>query len=281
MATIHLNDQTYKKIKRHLSKGRTEQVAFLFLSGIGDAESDMFEVVDCYLVPEAELVAESPYHAEVSEEAQAKVVKMAWDRHLILGEAHSHRGSQFPTEFSPSDLHGFEDFVPHVWWRLKKGPYFALVFGEKDFDALAWIATPHDAVGIEGLAVKGKVLAPTGITIRRIQERKEQERIRYMRQSSLFGEKGQQKIKETAVAIVGVGGLGVHIAQQLAYMGVLNYVLIDPDTVSRSNLNRLIGATESDIGKDKLEVAARLIQSVQPGAKIEPIKDTILSLRAF
>lgn len=91
---------------------------------------------------------------------------------------------------------------------------------------------------------------------------------RYSRHLGLFGAEGQERIAATAVAIVGLGGLGSHVAQQLAYLGVKRYALIDGDEVSLSNLNRLIGAGETDIGTAKVAVAARLIKAVQPGAAV-------------
>ena len=62
---------------------------------------------------------------------------------------------------------------------------------------------------------------------------------RFDRQILLFGAAGQEKIAAARVAIVGLGGLGSHVAQQLAYLGVRSLVLVDGDCVTRSNLNRL------------------------------------------
>ena len=72
---------------------------------------------------------------------------------------------------------------------------------------------------------------------------------RFSRNIALFGVDGQHKISKTKVAIVGLGGIGSHVAQQLAYLGILDYTLIDDDTVSRSSLNRVIGALERYQGK--------------------------------
>jgi hypothetical protein len=77
-----------------------------------------------------------------SEEAQARIIKMASDRKLLLGEIHSHPGCRQDAGFSPSDLAGFDDFVPHIFWRLRAKRYVALVFGENDFDALVWSNDP-------------------------------------------------------------------------------------------------------------------------------------------
>lgn len=91
---------------------------------------------------------------------------------------------------------------------------------------------------------------------------------RYSRHLGLFGAEGQERISGASVAIVGLGGLGAHVVQQLAYLGVRDYLLIDGDAVSVSNLNRLIGATEADVDKAKVEVAARQIEAIQPGAAV-------------
>jgi molybdopterin/thiamine biosynthesis adenylyltransferase len=96
---------------------------------------------------------------------------------------------------------------------------------------------------------------------------------RYSRQELLFGDKGQRRIQQQRAAIVGLGGLGSHVAQQLAYLGVLTYVLVDGDIVTISSLNRVIGAVEADVTllRPKVEVAARMIGAVQAGAKIQSI----------
>lgn len=91
---------------------------------------------------------------------------------------------------------------------------------------------------------------------------------RYNRQSFL-GPDSQRWIEQCRVGIVGLGGGGSHIVQQLAHIGFLNYVLFDADIVSLSNLNRLIGALLADVDKTfKIEVARRLILGLQPDANI-------------
>jgi len=92
---------------------------------------------------------------------------------------------------------------------------------------------------------------------------------RYARHMAFFGNEGQQRIGATAVAIIGLGGLGCHVAQQLAHLGVTEFALIDADTVSESNLNRLVGAGPADVGSGKVDVAARMIESIQPEARVD------------
>src|SRR5262249_10800834 len=62
------------------------------------------------------------------------------------------------------------------------------------------------------------------------------------RQVRAFGEAGQRALASMTVAIIGLGGTGSVTAQQLAHLGVRRFVLIDPDRIEASNLNRVVGA---------------------------------------
>lgn len=94
---------------------------------------------------------------------------------------------------------------------------------------------------------------------------------RYSRNEGLFGAEGQARIARTKVAIVGLGGLGSHVAQQLAYLGVRQFGLVDFDVVTNSSLNRLVGAVDADVeaATKKIAVAARMIQQINPDAAID------------
>jgi molybdopterin-synthase adenylyltransferase len=94
---------------------------------------------------------------------------------------------------------------------------------------------------------------------------------RYARHMALLGAEGQQRIGATSVAILGLGGLGSHVVQQLAYLGVVDFVLVDADTVSVSNLNRLVGAGPGDVDAAKVAVAARTIDTIQPDATVDSV----------
>ena len=104
---------------------------------------------------------------------------------------------------------------------------------------------------------------------------------RYHRQELFFGKEGQERLAKCAVAIVGLGGLGSHVVQQLAYLGVGSFFLVDHDTVTHSNLNRVIGATEADVGCRKVEVASRVIGAVLPGTQVETACDTFIKEEVF
>jgi molybdopterin/thiamine biosynthesis adenylyltransferase len=88
----------------------------------------------------------------------------------------------------------------------------------------------------------------------------------FSRQLDFFGKDGQEKLEKIHVGIVGLGGIGSHMIQQLAYLGVRRYTIIDHDFVEDTNLNRLIGASIKDLEAplSKIANAIRMIRFVRP-----------------
>lgn len=164
--TISFPAEMHDALKSHLLHGRTtEQVAFMLGEPSRSGGLDL-RVIDLYLVPSDEVDFGSSCHVRLADDVRGKVIKWAWDRDACLIEAHSHLG-WYPASFSPTDLEGLKEFVPHVRWRLRGAPYGALVFTEEDLDGLIWIDDdcpgPIDAVHVEGRAS----YTPTGLTIER------------------------------------------------------------------------------------------------------------------
>lgn len=95
---------------------------------------------------------------------------------------------------------------------------------------------------------------------------------RYIRQMILpgFGEQAQDKLRTAKILIVGIGGLGCPALQYLVGAGVGNMGIIDPDSISRSNLHRQLLFSEKEIGRKKVEVAAEKMRHLNP----EVITDT-------
>lgn len=81
---------------------------------------------------------------------------------------------------------------------------------------------------------------------------------------SFLGEDSELNLRHAKVGIIGLGGGGSHVVQQLAHIGVAKYVLVDPDIIEESNLNRLVGGTLDDVSNGTLKVliAERVIRHV-------------------
>jgi len=97
----------------------------------------------------------------------------------------------------------------------------------------------------------------------------------YKRQILLFGEKGQKRLKESTVFMIGAGGLGSSAAFYLAAAGVGKIIIADSDKVELSNLNRQILHGSKRLGKNKALSAKNTLAALNENIKIEAVTERI------
>ena len=90
----------------------------------------------------------------------------------------------------------------------------------------------------------------------------------FSRTEMLIGFDALSKLKESRVAVFGIGGVGGYVAEALVRAGVGKIELIDNDTVSQSNLNRQIIAIHSTIGKMKTQVMRERLLDINPKLEV-------------
>lgn len=90
----------------------------------------------------------------------------------------------------------------------------------------------------------------------------------FSRTELLFGKEAMEKLKNSRVAVFGIGGVGGYAVEALARSGVGALDLIDDDRVCLTNLNRQIIATRSTIGKHKVDVAEARVHDICPDIKV-------------
>ena len=95
----------------------------------------------------------------------------------------------------------------------------------------------------------------------------------FSRTELVIGSEGVNILNNSKVAIFGVGGVGSFAVEGLARAGVGNFLLVDSDVVSVSNINRQIIADFDSIGRFKVDIAKERILKINPDASIEVIKD--------
>ncbi len=91
----------------------------------------------------------------------------------------------------------------------------------------------------------------------------------FSRTALLFGDDAMEILKTKKVIIFGIGGVGGYVCEALARSGIYNFVLVDNDDVSITNINRQIIATTKNVGMPKVLVMEERILSINPDAKIE------------
>ena len=85
-----------------------------------------------------------------------------------------------------------------------------------------------------------------------------------LRTAMLLGEEAVEKLQKARVAVFGIGGVGGYTLEALARAGIGALDLIDSDTVSRSNINRQILATQSTVGMPKVEAGKKRVLDINP-----------------
>ncbi len=91
---------------------------------------------------------------------------------------------------------------------------------------------------------------------------------RYSRNGTTIGLEGQRRLHAARVAVVGCGGLGGYLLEELARAGVGCLVAIDGDSFDETNLNRQLLATIETLGRPKAEVAAERIALINPAVQV-------------
>ncbi|MDD3888758.1 MAG: tRNA threonylcarbamoyladenosine dehydratase [Syntrophomonadaceae bacterium] len=93
----------------------------------------------------------------------------------------------------------------------------------------------------------------------------------FQRTELLVGTEGLEKLKNSWIAIVGLGGVGSYAAEAIARCGVGHITIIDPDRIEPTNLNRQLPALVSTLGQFKVEVISRRMLDINPTLELESL----------
>ena len=144
-------------------RSTVEQASFLF---VRPSNADAFEVIASVNLGPGDFRSQCRDYLELADATRADIIRRAHQFDASLVEMHSHP-FPMPAAFSPADIVGLSETVPHMWWRLKARPYFAVVVGPNDFDALVWRANPDEPEPLAAIFDGDTPMSPTGITLAR------------------------------------------------------------------------------------------------------------------
>ena len=103
----------------------------------------------------------------------------------------------------------------------------------------------------------------------------------FLRNIQFWGVEKQNILAESRILIAGIGGLGCAVADGLTRAGIGKLILIDKDVVKISNLNRQILFDKNDIGKPKVEIAKKKLNTINPDLKIESFQKDVSELKVL
>jgi len=94
----------------------------------------------------------------------------------------------------------------------------------------------------------------------------------FSRTELIFGRDGMEKLKNSRVAVFGIGGVGGYAVEALSRGGIGALDLFDNDKISLTNINRQIYATRKTLGRYKVDVAEERIYEINPDAAVKTYK---------
>ncbi len=96
---------------------------------------------------------------------------------------------------------------------------------------------------------------------------------RYQRNRNMISVAEQLQLFRSSVAVIGCGGLGGYVIEELARLGVGRIVAVDPDIFEEHNLNRQLLSSPGNLGKPKVEAALTRVNEINPAVTVTPIRD--------
>ena len=90
----------------------------------------------------------------------------------------------------------------------------------------------------------------------------------FIRSEMLLGKDAMQKLKDSTVAVFGIGGVGSYIVEALTRSGIGKLIIIDGDDVATSNINRQLIADTTTIGIAKVDAAKKRLLAINPDLQI-------------
>lgn len=244
-----------------------ETAGFVFAQPVHLPTGIRFLAERKFVAPPDAYLERSGHRIVLRPEYLAYIYKIARTTNRSVFTAHTHpwRGSVGPSEV---DIEGERLSIPALFRLVPNARHGRLILGHEAMHCALYREDGND----EDVKVWSVGSNLTELTTLDTPDND----VRYQRQVLAFGSEGQRRIKRLRVSIVGLGGTGSQVAQYLAYLGVKNFDLVDPDTIDPTNLNRLVGALPTDVGLPKVEVARRMIKAINPAASIEARTESVL-----
>lgn len=267
MNELVLTADDLETLRSDLLASPDEQCAILFASQAHRSNGTTRLLVRDIVLPTAsDYSAQGIEHAELKPEFVARVAKRAKQEKLLLVFVHTHPGDGRPS-FSRVDDQGeaiLSSFLSH---RIPDTRHASLVMSNGGLCA-RFLST-------------NEYLRVISVGQHRVVEydpeaQRDIDMNVFDRQIRAFGTEGQQILQGLRIAIVGLGGTGSILANQLVHLGVRDFILIDPDRVEETNLNRVVAATPADVGSLKVEISKRYITTFSSGAHVECVPGNVV-----
>lgn len=254
-------------LQHHLLRGPDEHVALVFGHPVRADQSAGVIASRWIPVPPEALLVQRPDQFAVDSTFIVRHVKEARKRHECVLLAHSHPGDNHPPRFSHADDRGEAALYPFLAARLTDRMHGAVLFAPGGLAARLRMEDSQVMPAAVRVIGRHRYNYPTGQ--RRVPVPTDPQ---HSRQELIWGSHGQGLLRDVTIGIIGAGGTGSVVIQQLIHLGVGRLIIVDRKTFTRDNLARVVGACIDDVAQTpKAEIAARTARLVDPAIEVVPL----------
>lgn len=253
--------------------GRHEYVALGLLSHARLGDRDTLFLRHLLELPETAYRPETGHGAAWSGSAMIPVIMTAIEESLgvVIFHAHDHDG---PPRLSGDDQQSADRLIPMFRARVPARPHGSVVLSRTHAGGLIVMpgeSTPRTKIDVRWLGasiVDWRSTQP---------DRSDPAAVDFARQLLVVSEDGQRALAHARVAVVGLGGGGSHVVQQIAHLGVGEIICVDADRASKTNRHRLLGLTRLDIWlrRKKTTIMRRVVRKIGLSRRCRTINERI------
>jgi len=273
-----LRDEVHRKL---LASGADESIAFLTAKHFATDEKDIFIADSIVPARPGDYLRQGPLHLKVSPLYVSRVLNTAEDQKNTVIMVHSHPFEKEIPDYSPSDNHGEALTSETISKCLPANPPVAsLVFGQHHLNARGWSGLSQKFSSAAVATMESGYFRFQSSSAAKKQGR-HQESVH--RQVKALGQSFQEQLETMDIGVVGLGGTGSAVAEQLARMGARKLRLVDHDKLEPSNLSRVYGSKQRDVLKKqaKVEVVASYLKEISPTIEVKTLKLSVMTRSAL
>jgi hypothetical protein len=280
---LKISGQDFDKLQRLVLADMPREAAAFALAGIANLKRSTDVIVRRIIeIPKEFLDYQDEYHLRIKPQAVNGLIALSESNGLSAVLCHSHAEG---LTYSPSDDYGERRIVKAIQPSVPPGiPIASLLISPNGVNGRIWLPNTGRPIPISEIVVLDSSLRHIWLT--QATQPVEINEI-YDRQVRAFGAVGQEMITQAKVAVIGIGGTGSPVAEQLVRLGVKDLVLIDPDKFDPSNVTRVYGTFSSSITRlakgqliYKIEQVASNLKKINPKATIRAISKNIVLTEA-
>lgn len=279
--TMTFTHDCYEELVDHLFNGKAVEQAAYILCGLANLNGEKrFLVKKIIKVSSSTLLCQERDRISIPSDSYVPVIKEAAVDGLSMFYVHSHQLDI--DNFSDVDNENNKKVIQSTYNRVPSAIHGDIVFASRDkLSARVWINTQTELINepLTTIRIIGKnysfikplnycekvTIYPEGI---------------FDRQVKAFGSEMQTLLRNLHIGVVGCGGTGSAVVEQLIRLGVGELTVIDHDKVDESNITRIHGSTFASIGQYKTELMKSMADEIGLGTRINVVSSKLTNKSA-